>query len=198
MSPSTDGKTGGRQSTSAESGANGATGRIDDETVFDILKNSRRRATLEYLIEAGDDPVPVSVIAEQVAAAENETTPEDLSPEERKRVYVSLHQCHLPKMHDLRVLRYDQEETAVELGPNAPRVSTYMRATSGESRQWYRYYGAIAAGGAGLLVANETVLGWSPLIVAGLVLSAVVLCSIADWWTLRDDDGDALAEGGLV
>lgn len=188
MSPSTDGRTGRRQATGTESDATESTPGIDDEAVFDILKNSRRRATLEYLATVGDEAVPVSVLAEQVAATENDTTPESLSPEQRKRVYVSLHQCHLPKLDDLNVLRYDQEETTVRLGPNASRVTAYIDEGGDRPRQWYRYYAAIAAGGATLLVATETVLGGATLSVTGLVLAAVALCAAADYWAHRGDD----------
>jgi len=183
MSQSTGGKSGRRQPTDTESGAvDEATG-IEDEAVFDILKNSRRRATLEYLAQAGDETVPVSVLAEHVATAENETTAEGLSAEQRKRVYVSLHQCHLPKLDDLGVIRYDQEETAVELGPNAPDVMSYMRATSRGPRQWYRYYAAVVAVGALATILNLALSVVSPFAITALVLTAVALCAVADWRT---------------
>jgi len=58
-----------------------------------------------------------------------------LKSDERKRVYVALHQCHLPKLKDHSVV----VETAdgYQLGPAAPgllhlvdELPTYRRATS--------------------------------------------------------------------
>jgi len=86
--------------------------RIDDDHVYQILANSRRRAVLDILHAHG--PMTKGELAERIAEREgNEPTGQS-----RKRVVVSLHQCHLPMLEDYDVLR-DMKNDTYRLGPNA-------------------------------------------------------------------------------
>ena len=49
---------------------------------------------------------------------------EDYSTDERKRIHVSLHQCHLPKLESMGVVEIHNERT-IEAGPNAALVERY-------------------------------------------------------------------------
>lgn len=84
------------------------------EQVFDLLNSSRRRYVLYYLQQEGKT-VTVSDLADQVAAWENNTSPVELMEEQRKRVYISLHQTHLPKLNDANVIDYNRETSEVHL-----------------------------------------------------------------------------------
>jgi len=76
---------------------------LSQDLVFDILSNTRRRMVLYYLREYGA-PASVQEIAERIAALENEIPPEELSRQQRKRVYVSLYQTHLPKLNEAGII----------------------------------------------------------------------------------------------
>jgi len=64
---------------------------LSQDVVFDILSSSRRRYVLYRLREA-EGPVELTELAEQVAAWENDTETDQITEQERKRVYVSLYQ----------------------------------------------------------------------------------------------------------
>lgn len=81
---------------------------------FEILKNERRRIVLRYLTEV-EETVKLNELADQVTAIENDTDPDAITSEERKRVYVGLYQFHLPKMADIGVIEYDQDRGDIEL-----------------------------------------------------------------------------------
>ncbi|GGN88118.1 hypothetical protein EGH26_03805 [Halomicroarcula pellucida] len=122
------------------------------------------------------------MLAEQVAAWENDTTPDALREQQRKRVYVSLHQSHLPKMDDLDIVEFDREAATVSLGSAGDDVLRYVDGKSDGTRAWYRYYAAIALTGATLLAAQVTLLpsaSSAPITVA--VLVAVGACTALYW-----------------
>jgi len=59
--------------------------RLSQDTVFEVLKSPRRRYVLYYL-RNHRGRMNLGEITEQVAAWENETTPDRLTSEQRKRV----------------------------------------------------------------------------------------------------------------
>ncbi|MDS0276795.1 hypothetical protein NDI85_03245 [Halomicroarcula sp. S1AR25-4] len=153
---------------------------LGDGVIFDVLRNDRRRAALRVL--QPDTAVTVRLLAEQVAAWENDTTPDALREQQRKRVYVSLHQSHLPKMDDLDIVEFDREAATVSLGSAGDDVLRYVDGKSDGTRAWYRYYAAIALTGATLLAAQVTLLpsaSSAPITVA--VLVAVGACTALYW-----------------
>ena len=93
-------------------------GLLARDTVFDMLSNPRRRYVLYYLRhESG--PVQLTSLAERVATTENETDVESLADRDRKRVYVSLYQTHVPKLSDAGLVEYDKEAGTVTLADDA-------------------------------------------------------------------------------
>ena len=97
------------------------------DLVFGILKNSRRRKVIECLRQR-EEAISMSDLAEHIAAAENDTTPRMLTSKERKRVYVALYQCHLPKMDDAGVVDFDDDRGTIERGEEAVEFEAYLRA----------------------------------------------------------------------
>lgn len=81
--------------------------------VCHVLQNRRRRLVLNYLQKV-DGPTRTSDLAEAVAAIENDTTTERLDHSERQRVYIALHQVHLPTLDDAGVVSYDGDRGTVE------------------------------------------------------------------------------------
>lgn len=108
-----------------------ASGEADDEStvlskdvIFDILKNRRRRLVLEFL--RNRRTTTLSHLAEYVASVENEKAIGLLTSSERKRVYVGLYQCHIPKLSEASVVDYDPERKTVELRGLSSQLYPYL------------------------------------------------------------------------
>lgn len=98
---------------------------ISQGDAFEVLCNPRRRRVIAYLRECGGT-VTAGELAEAIAAAEEGTTVQRLSSTERKRVYVSLYQNHLPVMDDARVVDYDADRKTVRLRATGPELEAYL------------------------------------------------------------------------
>lgn len=101
---------------------------LDKDLVFEILKNQRRRRVLQYIREDGHSDL--GNLAEQIAAEENDTTVDELSADERKRVYIGLYQTHLPKMDEAGVVIYDQSNGVVSAGPAIVQLIPYLETAA--------------------------------------------------------------------
>lgn len=114
--------------TETDSSASGVESRganVDFDQVFGLLKNRRRRRTLRYLIGESEQ-VRLGELAEQIAAHECDKEVSHIDSQERKRVYVALYQCHLPKMADVDAIAYDKPRGTIERGPNFALFETYL------------------------------------------------------------------------
>lgn len=86
--------------------------------LYQALAHPRRRVVVSCLApsaaSAGGDVTAISLdeLASEVATAE---VPEgtDADEERRRRVRISLHHCHLPKLDALDVLEYDSADQTV-------------------------------------------------------------------------------------
>jgi len=117
---------------------------ISNDDCFDLLRNQRRRYALHYL-ERNGEQATLGHLSEQVAAWENETDIEEVSSAQRKRIYTSLQQVHLPRMEDAGVVEFDQRAGVVELGPAAEDLDVYLEVVDGRDIPWSEFYLALAA-----------------------------------------------------
>jgi len=146
------------------------------DVTFEILKNERRRLVLEYAREA-EETVTIGELAEHIAAIENDTTVQQLNAQQRKRVYIGLYQCHLPKMDDAGVLSFNQNRGLVDLEPAARRLYAYLdveRSDDTESPPSRWYSGLVVSSGA-LFVLAEAV---NAPFVASVVIFAFLVCVV--------------------
>lgn len=120
--------------------------------VFEILRNERRRLTLQYLDRCKRESVPLRDVVDYVASHENETPIEELDPGKRKAVYTALRQSHFPKMDELGVVRYDHLRGEIELTGAAKDVQLYLEYVPENEIPWHEYYLGLTAVGAALLV----------------------------------------------
>lgn len=95
------------------------------DTVFEILKNRRRRDILQYLWQH-EGTANIGELAEHIAALENDIDVSALSSSQRKRVYIGLYQCHLPKMDDAGIVDFDKHRGTVELRAAAAELTAYL------------------------------------------------------------------------
>ncbi len=119
---------------------------MSQDDAFDILSNARRRYVLYYLREA-NGPVELGELANELAAWENETTTEELTQQQRKRVYVSLYQTHIQKLAEADIVEYDQDTSMVSLANGARDIGAYLSVGTDDTPQyrWQRLYLVLAA-----------------------------------------------------
>ena len=86
------------------------------DEICHLLQNGRRRNVLRFLARH-EGTAELGEIAEHIAAAENDTTVERLSSDERKRVYIALYQIHVPKLADANVVDYDRDRGTLAARP---------------------------------------------------------------------------------
>lgn len=142
---------------------------LSQDRVFDLLSNARRRFVLHYLSER-QSPVELRELADEVARWE--TGEQTLSRKQRKRVYVSLYQTHIPRLEDAGVITYDSETGMVELVDRARDIDRYV--SSGDAdRSWPLYYLAVAF--AGLVIYAATVLDVPPFDTVSDVLGGLTV-----------------------
>lgn len=148
---------------------------LSRDRVFDILSSPRRRYVLYYLREYGG-PVELTDLAEELAAWENDTTIAEISPQARKRVYVSLYQTHVPKLDEAGLIEYDPDSGELRLSDQGSVVDPYL-GTQSEGRPWYIYYLALAITS---LVVSVIVLSGTaqlpiPVLIGGIVGTFLLL-----------------------
>jgi hypothetical protein len=105
--------------------------------IHGILCNSRRRHALDHLRRT-TDVVALSDLADAVAERETGESPppNDL----RQSVYNSLHQTHLPRLDEERVIDYDQSTKEIRLRESAREVEVDMEVFMKYGFTWTEYY----------------------------------------------------------
>jgi hypothetical protein len=73
-----------------------------------------------------DGPADIGELAEHIASIECGCPRAQLSSQQRKRVYVGLYQCHLPKMADVEVIDYNPDRGTVDLTDRSHRLLKYL------------------------------------------------------------------------
>jgi hypothetical protein len=150
----------------------------DRSELFGLLSNHRRRYAWHHCKHV-DDRVTLSDLAEQVAAWEYEKSVAELTSAERKRVYTSLQQTHLPALDDAGIVSF--EDGAVELTEHAREVDVYLDIVPENDIPWNEYYVGLAGLAGGLLLVvwltNATGfvsgLGWATIVTLAFALSAL-------------------------
>jgi DNA-binding transcriptional ArsR family regulator len=147
------------------------------DLIFEILKNERRREVIRYLREH-EQQVTLSDLAEHIAALENDTDIASITSSQRKRVYVGLYQCHLPKMADMGIVQFNQNRGIVSLGENAPQLYEYLDNQSSDTRPWHEYYLGLSGVGAVFFVVSLFAGGAASVAALGVLCLAVGACSV--------------------
>ena len=144
---------------------------LTKDDVLDLLSNSRRRYVI-YFLEQWDGSASLNDLAYNIASRETGTPVEDLSEDDKRRVYISLYQTHLPKLDLYGLVEYDKDDRTVTLSEGARDIGDYFFPDRGTNRNWATYYLVLA--GLGLLVAaagvtaaiGATLALWLALLVA--------------------------------
>ena len=153
---------------------------LSRDEMFEMLSNRRRRYILHYLHDT-EGSATLSDLAEQVAAWENDTRIRDISASERKTVYTSLQQFHLPKMDETGAVEFDQRAGEVVITDAARELDVYLEVVDRYDIPWSFYYIGFSAIGTILVtlswlgVAPFAVIpdmGWTVFLLAALLVSS--------------------------
>jgi len=156
-----------------------ATDENDRNEVFHLLSNHRRRHTIHYC-KAEDGSVSLSDLAEQITAWEQDKELAEITSAERKTVYTSLQQTHLPTLADAGMIHFENGE--IELTDRANELDVYLDIVPSDSVPWGIYYAGLSAFGFVVLGGVQTglvptdpvsTLGWAALILTLFAVSAV-------------------------
>ena len=140
--------------------------------VFEALKNPRRRTLLRRL-DSSDGPMALGDLAEHVAAVENDKPVAAVTSKERKRVYVSLYQCHLPKLDSMQLVEFNKDRGRVAIGSCASHLDPYLYPTESSSSLTVHGVGIVAAGA--VVFSGGAIAGLITPITAAAVLFGVAL-----------------------
>ncbi|WP_458187804.1 DUF7344 domain-containing protein [Haladaptatus sp. NG-WS-4] len=145
---------------------------ISKDKIFHLLQTPRRRYVLQYLKEH-EGVVEMRDVAEQVAAWENEISVQELTSDQRQRVYIPLYQSHLPKLDEEGIIEYNQSRGTVERTALANQLDRYLDTSDTETEQsdgdtdempWEAYYLGVSV--------------LSTILLAGTVLGVSVLSAL--------------------
>ncbi len=115
-------------------------GALAENDIHDVLSNSRRRTAIRELRTSGGW-ITVRELSEAIATDETGQSPAPRCT--RESVYASLHQTHLPRLHDLGVVEYDRTTKRVRACSGARDVGRYMTVVTGYGLTWAELYQAL-------------------------------------------------------
>lgn len=157
---------------------------LDRDVIFDVLSNGRRRYAIEYLKgHDEDETIELADLVDYIAARENDTTVGQVNYKQRKRVYSSLRQTHLPKLGDCGLVEYDRDRGTIALADGVRTVQMHLEYVPEDDIPWcYHYLGLAAVMGTvvGLVwlgvypFDDLTTAGFGTILTAAFGVSAVV------------------------
>ena len=121
-------------------------GDLDRDAIFDVLSNARRRYAIEYL--KGHDPgdeIELSDLVDYIAACENDISIPEVDYKQRKRVYSSLRQTHLPKLNECDLIEYDRDRGTIALSDAVSEVQMHLEYVPENDIPWCYHYLGLAA-----------------------------------------------------
>jgi len=124
--------------------------------------------------------VRIRDLSEWIAAEENDVPASAVNYKQRKRVYTSLYQSHLPALARDGIVEYDRARGTVSLTSTAGAFDVYLEAVPERALSWREYWL-----GLGSLAAAVSVAAWLDVLpylsgsghAVALAVSAVVFVS---------------------
>jgi DNA-binding transcriptional ArsR family regulator len=154
-------------------------GSVDIDDVFEVLGNARRRAVLGRVAEGS--ALTHGELAEAIAAEEYGVPVEAVTAAQRKRVYVSLYQAHLPRLDEAGAVAFDRHRGSVEPGPRTDTYLSYLERCEaagsdggGQSRPLDVRLGVAVGTGLGVGAVAGALLGPAGLALGGIALLGAV------------------------
>ncbi len=105
------------------------------EDLTGLVSNKRRRLLLKYLIE-NDDSADLEDVIKYICRVEG-----DPECRNRKSVYISLKQTHIPKLEKANIIVYNRRENKLILEESIKKdVKMYIEFVEGVDISWSKYY----------------------------------------------------------
>lgn len=101
------------------------------DALFSVLSDSRRRFTLQYL-RTVDPPLPVSELTTELTAWEGHRPEASPSGGTENSIEISLVHNHLPKMAEAGIIDYDPTWQTVALADRTDEIRTHLQAMTGD------------------------------------------------------------------
>ncbi|WP_225333716.1 DUF7344 domain-containing protein [Halomicrobium urmianum] len=98
---------------------------LTPSAIFGLLADRRPRFLLYVLYERGGT-MTLDELAPHLAAIENETTSESLTPKTEERVRARLHHADVPKLAERGLVTYDSDSGAVTLTDAGEGLEPYL------------------------------------------------------------------------
>lgn len=98
----------------------------DIDELVTAIQNDRRRLVLLFAHEFAT-PISAGDLAEAIAVLENGQKKSELNSQDRKRVYISLTQCHLDTLDDLGAVVYDDRSKQIWPTGATPTLVSVIR-----------------------------------------------------------------------
>lgn len=154
--------------------------------IHEILRNDRRRATIEALRQQLG-AISLRALSERIAERETGESPPPRNV--RESVYNSLHQTHLPKLDDQGVIEYDRDRKTVELGEDARDVYIHMEVVNKYGITWADYYRTLGVLALVTIVASAVgvpgVGALDSLLIASAFLFVFAISTAKQLWSRR-------------
>lgn len=162
------------------------TSRLDPEEIHDVLRNDRRRLTLQYLKQCLE-PVEVRELSEHVAELEVGESPPPRNI--RQSVYNALNQTHLPKLDEAGLVEFDMDRKIVSLCEAAREIDIYMDVVTPLGISWDVYYRTLGVIALAMIVATDTdftvFAGIDSLVFATVFLIVFTVSTFYQLWSMR-------------
>lgn len=159
---------------------------LPESQIHTILSNPRRSHALRHLYLSGGT-ITVNELSHLVAEHETGESPPPRNV--RESVYVSLHQTHLPKLHELGIVEYDRERKEIHLRQRARDVDLYMEVVTRHGITWSEFFQGLGIFSLLAILANLTsVPGISridPLLLTSAFLALFAVVTLYQLWTNR-------------
>ncbi|WP_136361823.1 DUF7344 domain-containing protein [Halobellus limi] len=131
------------------------------------------------MLQEADAPLDIGTLSTRIAARENDVDPAAVTHRQRKSVYTSLHQNHLPKLADTGFVAAEREWVDIRLTDRADVLESHLRPTDQSPRSYWPV--ALATGicttAAVALFPGSTLPGVAGAVLA--TLSVTLVCLVA-------------------
>lgn len=150
-----------------------------DDELFELLANARRRYLLEYLLDRGGK-VRLKDVSREIIARETDSRPDAVADEDVMRVYIALHQAHVPALEARGIVEYDDGENVLSFGSRIDEIAPLVRRVRRRRLRAASYgIAAVVLGGFVLGYALQFVVVPEPMLGRITVASAIALVGFA-------------------
>jgi hypothetical protein len=155
---------------------------VPTDEMFALLSNGRRRHVLRFLQSNGGE-IKLRELATAIAAEENGVEPVEVTYTQRKRLYTSLYQSHLPRMERSGVIEYDRNSGLVTLAAAAGDFDAYLEVVGENEFTWSEFYlgltGLFAAVTLAYATGTPPFAALGPAVVMGAMTVLLLIASAA-------------------